>query len=63
MFRIQNNIHHEWVKKFCFDYDIGKPVKIAVNVFDKTQKGNNKSVGLVFFEVGMILGSKGNIKA
>jgi Ca2+-dependent lipid-binding protein len=60
---LQNNLNPEWVHKFVLDYDLGQPSKIAVNIFDHVEKGNNKAMGNTTFDIGEILGSRGNIKS
>ena len=46
-----------------FDYELGRSVHIAVCVFDEVRKGTNKTMGSAKFELGGILGAKGNAKA
>lgn len=60
---IKNNLNPDWTRVFIFNYDFGKPLRIVVNIFDHVRKGDNKPMGSAIFEVGSILGSKGNTKA
>jgi len=60
---IKNNLNPDWTKSFILDYEMGKPTNIIVKVFDEVSKGDNISMGSVVFEVGSILGAKGNTKA
>lgn len=53
----------DWTKTFVFEYELGTPVKCAVQVFDEVRKGDNKSMGSAVFEIGALLGAKGNTKA
>lgn len=46
-----------------FDYELGHPVHIAISVYDEVRKGTNKAMGSAKFELGGILGAKGNVKA
>jgi Ca2+-dependent lipid-binding protein len=54
-----NSVH--WVKVFVLDYELGTPVKIACNVFD-AQRGS-KGMGSAVFEIGALLGARGNTMA
>lgn len=60
---IKNTLNPDWVKTFVFDYELGTPVKCAVQIFDEVRKGDNKSMGSAVFEIGALLGAKGNTKA
>jgi hypothetical protein len=53
----------EWVKVFHLDYELGTPTKIEVHVFDGVSKGTDKSMGMAVFDIGELLGSRGNMKA
>jgi Ca2+-dependent lipid-binding protein len=58
---IHNTISPHWVKVFVLDYELGTPVKVACNVFD-AQKGS-KGMGSAVFEIGALLGARGNTMA
>jgi len=60
---IKNNTSPEWVKVFIFDYKLGTPVKAAVQVYDEVRKGENKSMGSAVFDIGSVLGARGNTQA
>ena len=62
-FRIKNSLSPNWTKVFVFDYELGTPVKVSVQIFDQVQKGDNKPMGGVVFDVGELLGCRGNTKA
>jgi hypothetical protein len=53
----------EWVKVFHLDYELGTPTRIAVQVFDAVSKGTDKPMGMAVFDIGELLGSRGNTKA
>ena len=44
----------DWVKVFAVDYELGTPVKVAVQIFDEVRKGDNKSMGSAVFDVGSV---------
>jgi Ca2+-dependent lipid-binding protein len=54
---IQNTLSPHWVKSFEFDYELGTPVKIAVNIFDEEKKGDNIPMGSTTFMLEEILGT------
>eukprot|EP00545_Synedropsis_sp_CCMP1620_P006787 CAMPEP_0119029802 /NCGR_PEP_ID=MMETSP1176-20130426/40706_1 /TAXON_ID=265551 /ORGANISM="Synedropsis recta cf, Strain CCMP1620" /LENGTH=769 /DNA_ID=CAMNT_0006986157 /DNA_START=18 /DNA_END=2327 /DNA_ORIENTATION=+ len=61
---IKNNLSPHWVKTFSIDYEFSKPTRINVGVYDEVRKQkDNKPMGSAVFEVGEVLGSRGNIKA
>lgn len=60
---IKNTLSPDWTKVFVFDYELGHPVHIAISVYDEVRKGTNKAMGSAKFELGGILGAKGNVKA
>jgi copine 1/2/3 len=60
---IPNSLNPHWVKVFVFDYELGTPIKVACNVFDQATKGENKSMGSAVFDIGELLGARGNTKA
>jgi hypothetical protein len=60
---VENTLNPQWVKVFYIDYELGTPVKVAVNIFDEVKKGDNKSMGSAVFDIGECLGARGNTKA
>jgi hypothetical protein len=60
---IKNSLSPHWVKVFNVDYELGVPTKIAVNIFVEVSKGENKSMGAAVFDIGELLGARGNTKA
>eukprot|EP00547_Thalassionema_nitzschioides_P003186 CAMPEP_0194213546 /NCGR_PEP_ID=MMETSP0156-20130528/14231_1 /TAXON_ID=33649 /ORGANISM="Thalassionema nitzschioides, Strain L26-B" /LENGTH=757 /DNA_ID=CAMNT_0038941599 /DNA_START=1 /DNA_END=2271 /DNA_ORIENTATION=+ len=60
---IKNNLSPHWVAKFEVDYDFSKPTRFNVGIYDEVKKSENKSMGNALFEIGEVLGARGNIKA
>jgi len=60
---IKNSLNPDWTKTFVFEYELGTPIKCAVQVFDEVRKGNNISMGSAVFDLGGLLGAKGNTQA
>jgi hypothetical protein len=60
---IKNNLNPKWTTTFDLDYSIGRQVRINVGVYDEIRKATNKPMGSAVFEVGEVLGSRGNIRA
>jgi C2 domain len=61
---IENNLSPQWIKKFEVDYNFSQNSRINVGIYDATKKGkDDKSMGSAIFEVGEVLGTRGNIKA
>ena len=60
---IKNSLNPEWTKVFVFDYELGKTTKVAVTIFDEVKKNDNKPMGSAVFDVGELLGARGNTKA
>lgn len=60
---IKNSLNPEWTKVFVFDYELGKTTKVAVTIFDDVKKNDNKPMGSAVFDVGELLGARGNTKA
>mmetsp|Transcript_15894 Transcript_15894/g.20170 ORF Transcript_15894/g.20170 Transcript_15894/m.20170 type:complete len:612 (-) Transcript_15894:99-1934(-) len=60
---IKNTLQPDWTKTFFLDYELGTPVSILIKIFDEIRKGDNKEMGSAVFELGTILGAKGNTKA
>lgn len=59
----KNTLSPDWVKTFFLDYELGTPVSILIKIFDEVKKGENIEMGSCVFELGAILGAKGNTKA
>eukprot|EP00547_Thalassionema_nitzschioides_P002057 CAMPEP_0194209022 /NCGR_PEP_ID=MMETSP0156-20130528/7294_1 /TAXON_ID=33649 /ORGANISM="Thalassionema nitzschioides, Strain L26-B" /LENGTH=570 /DNA_ID=CAMNT_0038936107 /DNA_START=4374 /DNA_END=6083 /DNA_ORIENTATION=+ len=60
---MKNSLSPNWVKVFEVDYELGTPMKIAIQIYDEVRKGDNKSMGSSTFEIGNVLGARGNCKA
>lgn len=60
---IKNTLNPDWTKTFIFDYELGTPIKCAVQVFDEVRKKDNKGMGSAVFDIGALLGAKGNTLA
>jgi len=60
---IKNSLEPDWTKTFFLDYELGTPVSVLIKIFDEVRKGDNIEMGSAVFEMGAILGSKGNTKA
>jgi len=60
---VKNSLDPKWTKRFVIDHDLGRPTHLSIAVYDKITKGEDKSMGSAMFNVGNILGAKGNIKA
>jgi hypothetical protein len=56
-------LNPQFTKVFVFDYELGTPMRLAVSIFDEVSKGQNKSMGCALFDVGEILGARGQTKA
>lgn len=56
---IKSSLNPDWVTQFTTVYTFGKEIKINVGVFDENQ---HKTMGSAQFEIGEILGARGNIK-
>jgi hypothetical protein len=59
---VKNSLDPHWVTSFTIDYELGTPVKVAVNVFDHVRKSENKPMGAAVFDIGETLGARGNTK-
>lgn len=59
---IKNNLSPHWAKIFTFDYQLGSPAKLAINVFDEVRKSENKTMGSAIFEVDTLLAARGGTK-
>lgn len=61
---IKNNLSPQWVTTFELDYEFAKPTRINVGIYDEVKKKKGaKPMGSAMFEIGEILGARGNIKA
>mmetsp|Transcript_14330 Transcript_14330/g.42027 ORF Transcript_14330/g.42027 Transcript_14330/m.42027 type:complete len:460 (-) Transcript_14330:3173-4552(-) len=60
---IKNSLNPQWTTSFLVDFEFGKPTHVNVGVYDQVQKSGDKPMGSASFELGDILGAKGNIKA
>lgn len=60
---IKNNTSPNWVQVIEIEFEFGTPYKIAVQIFDEVKKGDNKSMGCATFDIGEVLGARGNSKA
>lgn len=61
---IKNNLSPAWTQTFEAVYTFGKESKFNVGIFDEVRKtGKSKPMGSACFEIGEILGARGNIKA
>lgn len=61
---IKNDLNPSWTTTFKVKHCFGKETRINICVFDEVRKSKgNKSMGSAQFEIGEILGSKGNVKA
>lgn len=45
------------------DYELGTPLKVAVQIYDEVNKGSNKSMGSATFDIAEVLGARGSTKA
>ena len=59
----KNNLSPQWVKIFEIDYELGSAVKVAVSIYDEVKKSDNKLMGSAVFDIGELLGARGNTKA
>jgi C2 domain len=61
---IKHSLSPYWVTTFEADYEFSKPTRINVGVYDEAKKSRSaKPMGSAVFEIGEVLGAKGNIKA
>lgn len=60
---VKNSLSPQWTKIFELEYTLGEPCKVAVSIFDEVRKGDNKSMGSTVFDIGELLGARGNTKA
>merc|ERR1739844_319447 len=59
---IKNTLQPDWTKTFFLDYELGTPVSVLIKIFDEVRKGENIEMGSAVFELGSVLGAKGNTK-
>jgi C2 domain/Copine len=60
---IKNSLNPKWTTSFDLPYELGTATRINVGIYDEMKKGTHKPMGSAMFEVGEVLGSRGNIKA
>jgi Ca2+-dependent lipid-binding protein len=60
---IKNSLSPNWVKAFPIEYNLGTPSKVVVQIYDEVRKGENKAMGSATFDIGEVLGARGNVKA
>jgi Ca2+-dependent lipid-binding protein len=60
---IPNSLNPRWITHFDLDYCIGQLTRLNVGVYDDVKKGTHKPMGSAMFEVGEVLGTRGNVKA
>jgi hypothetical protein len=59
---IKNCLNPVWTKRLDLDYEFGQETKLNILIYYEG-KNHDKPMGTCVFEVGDILGSRGNIKA
>lgn len=61
---VKNNLSPKWTTSFIVDYSLGVNTRLNVSIFDEIKRGNKqKPMGSAMFEIGEVLGSRGNVKA
>lgn len=60
---MKNTLDPDFTKTFAIDYSLGTPINLLIKIYDHVSKGDNKPMGSARFEVGAVLGAKGNTKA
>jgi hypothetical protein len=62
---IKNSLSPKWTTCFDLDYELGSLQRINIGVYDEIRKSKsgNKPMGSALFEVGEVLGTRGNTKA
>lgn len=60
---IKNSLNPKWTTSFDLPYQLGSPTRVNVGIYDEVRKGTHKPMGSAAFEVGEVLGARGNIKA
>ena len=61
--RIKNSLSPRWTTHFDIDYNIAQTTRVNIGIWDEVRKSSNKPMGSALFEVGEVLGSRGNTKA
>ena len=59
---LENDQSPTWITPFDFDYEFGKPTRLMVAIYDNNGDPET-SVAVTTFEVGKIMGRKGNVYA
>jgi hypothetical protein len=64
-YSIENSLSPRWITTFDLDYELSQNTRINVGVWDEVKRGKkeNKPMGSALFEVGEVLGARGNTKA
>ena len=54
-----------WIEAFHIDYEIGQETRVNIGIYDELSKkeGSNTPMGSAVFEIGDVLGARGNTKA
>lgn len=60
---IKNSYNPRWVTSFDLNYDFARNTRINVGIYDEEKPNKQVIMGSAMFEVGEVLGAKGNIKA
>ena len=61
---IKNNLSPSFVKRFVLDYEFGQLTHFTITIFDAIRKSKeDKLMGSAMFEVGSIMGKRGNMMA
>jgi hypothetical protein len=61
---VKNSLSPKWTTCFDLDYELGSLQRINIGVYDEIRKSqSNKPMGSALFEVGEVLGTRGNTKA
>jgi hypothetical protein len=65
LFSLQGTLSPHWTEAFQIDYEIGQETRVNIGVYDDLSKkeGVNKPMGSAVFEIGDVLGARGNTKA
>lgn len=59
---IKNDLSPNWVKVFTIDYELGSTTKVAISIFDEGKNSNHLAMGATTFDIGEVLGARGNTK-
>ncbi|GAX24436.1 hypothetical protein FisN_4Lh573 [Fistulifera solaris] len=62
---VPGTLNPHWTEVFQIDYEIGQETRVNIGVYDELSKkeGVNKPMGSAVFEIGDVLGARGNTKA